>query len=130
MTDKEYDKQKARVQKLINRWFETMGLGWFHVDMVWNRERDYKVHTTAAKTTTSWQYRNAIIEWFLPSIADSDDDFLENIVIHEFVHILVAPLLMVDNEDDLPLQHEYVTECVARAIGWAREAGVKDAKKL
>lgn len=126
MTDKEYREQKARIQKLIDKWFKAMGLGWFHVDMVWCRERNKDSPDTSAITTTSWQYRNADIQWFLPVIADSDDDFLEGIVVHEFTHILLAPLLMVDKQDDLPLQHEYATECVARAIQWVREAGQKD----
>lgn len=128
MNDKDYKIQKARVQKLIDKWFKPLGMGWFQVTMTWQRERDEKQPRTAAKTITSWQYRNAEIIWFVPAIPDNDDDFLEGIVVHEFTHILLAPLLAVDHEDDLPLQHEYATECVARAIKWAREAGQKDKK--
>ena len=126
MNDREYSKQKARVKKYIDKWFNAMGLGWFKVDMEWIRERYDSNPRVAAMTNTSWQYRHANIQWFLPALADNDDEFLEGIVVHEFVHILLAPLLAVDSEDDLPMQHEYATECVARAVLWAREAGQKD----
>lgn len=128
MNDKEYAKQKKRIEKLTEKWHDPMGLSWFHIDTVWDRARDDDVPATAAKTSTSWQYRNATITWFLPACADNDDDFMENIVVHEFVHILVAPMVVVNKEEDLPIQHEYATECIARAIQWVREAGVKDAK--
>lgn len=123
MTDKEYEKQKARVKKYIDKWFDSMGLNWYKVEMVWNRARNEDLATTAARTITTWQYRTAEIEWFLPGIADCDNDFLEGIVIHEFVHILVAPMMLADSEDGLKLQHEYATECIARAMQWVREAG-------
>lgn len=128
MTDKEYRKQKRRVQKYIDKWFKAMGLGWFQVTMTWQRERDADSPNTAARTISSWQYRSAEIVWFVPALVDNDDDFLEGTVVHEFTHILLSPLLLVDAKEDLPLQHEYATECVARAIQWAREAGQKDKK--
>lgn len=128
MTDKEYEKQKKRVQRYINKWFDAMGLGWFRVEMVWSRERAEDAPTTDARTYTHWQYRDSSITWFLPAIADCDNEYLEGIVVHEFSHILLAPLLSVDEEKDLPLQHEYATECVARALQRVRDAGSKDKK--
>lgn len=130
MTDKEYEAQKARVKKFIDKWYKAMGLDWFHVDMAWERERREDRPATVAVTTTTWQYRNAYINWYMPAVVDNDDDFLENIVVHEFVHILVAPLMSVTDQEDLPNHHEYATECIARALVWVREAGEKDAKKL
>ena len=80
------------------------------------------------RAISSWQYRHATITWFMPAVVDNDDDYLEGIVVHEFTHVLISPLLLVNGEDDLPLQHVYATECVARAIRWAREAGEKSTK--
>lgn len=128
MTDKEYEIQKARLKKAIDKWFDIFGLGWYTIDMAYARERDETVSTTAGKVTTHWQYRSAKITWFLPAIADCDDDYLEGIVTHEFSHILVAPLCLVDSEEDLPTQHEFATESVARALIWAYEAGMKGKK--
>ena len=52
MTDKEYREQKARVKKYIDKWFKALGMGWFHIDMTWSRERDEDQPNTAAKTGT------------------------------------------------------------------------------
>src|SRR5258708_5906443 len=106
-----------------------MGLEWFHVTMEWFRERNYDEPTTVAITTTTWQYRHTVIKWYVPACEDNDDDFLENIVVHELVHVLIAPLVNVNNEKELPLQHEYATECLSRALLWVREAGQNDPKK-
>lgn len=128
MTDKEFEAQKKRVKKYIAKWHDTMGLGWFKITMDWVRDRDENP-ATAAKTTSHWQYRQAWIQWFVPALVDNNDEFLESIVVHEFTHILLSPLLLVDSKEDLPLQHEYATETVARAIQWAREAGEKHGSK-
>lgn len=129
MNDKEYAKQKARVQKYIDKWFKAMGLGWFHIDFIWSRDRREENPDTAAYVTTSWEYRKSTITFYLPNISDNDEDYLEGIVVHEFVHILVAPMMRVDKSEDLALQHEYATECVARAMRWVREAGEQSRKK-
>lgn len=125
MTDKEYQKQKRRVQRYIDKWFKPMDLGWYWVDCEWIRERNEDQPATTAITTAFWQYRHATIKWYMPSVADNDDDYLEGIVVHEFVHILVAPLMKVDTQDDLPLQHEFATECLARALRSVKEAAEK-----
>jgi len=125
MTDKEYRDQKKRVQKYIDKWFNAMGLGWFQVDMDWVRAEKTDSSGTAAEVSTTWQYRNARISWYLPVLAELDDDKLENTVVHEFVHILINPLTLVDKSEDLSTQHEYATECIARAFQWVYEAAEK-----
>lgn len=126
MTDKEYREQKKRVKKYIDKWFKTLGLGWFSVDMEWSRERDGE---TAARTLSSWQYKNATITWFLPLLAQHDDDTVERTVVHEFCHILLSALAQnqSDSNEGLANQiNEYTTEVVASAMIWARMAGWED----
>lgn len=125
MSDKEFSKQKKRVQKYIDKWFETMGLGWFKVKFEWSREPDGEV---AGRTWSMWQYKQATITWFLPHLAECDDETIESTVVHEFCHILLSGLAQnQDNlNDELTNQiNEYTTEIVARAMMWAREAGEK-----
>lgn len=126
MTDKEYREQKKRVQKYIDRWFIPMGLGWFKVDMVWDRATKEDAPSVAAEVYTQWQYRQASVHWYLPNLATVKDDELDDIVVHEFTHILINPLTLIDKSEDLPMQHEYATETIARAIQGARTAGEKD----
>lgn len=126
MTDKEYEKQIKRLQKVTKKWLEAMGIGWFQVDMEYLRVVDSDSSSNAAVVNTQWQYRNAHITWYLPVIAEVSDDKLNNIVVHEFTHILINPLTLVDKSEDLDIQHEYATECIARAFIWVREAGQRD----
>lgn len=129
MTDAEYKVEKARVQKYLDKWFKTMGLGWFRVDMEWSREHDGE---TAARTYSSWQYKTATITWFLPHLANQDDDKVEATVVHELVHVLLSGIAqnMVDDDETLSNQiNEYTTELVTSALLWTREAGRDDQRK-
>lgn len=123
MTDKEYAKQKKRVQKYIDKWHRTMGLGWFHVEFIWDREHKSESPATAALTSSSWQYKEATITWYLPKILEATDERLENIVVHEFCHVLLSGLAQwIDDNPQADQLNEYTTELVANAIIWAREA--------
>jgi hypothetical protein len=88
-------------------------------------------HRTSACTMVLWQYRQAEITWYLPSVAIVDDDYLEWTAVHEYVHILNAPLAeflydyLQDDESALEqlrtIGHhsrmsEFVTETLARVI--------------
>lgn len=126
MTDKEYKEQKRRIEKYLKKWFRVMGLGWFMVDMIWTRERD-STPNVAARTTSSWQYRTADIEWFLPVFINQSDDKVEQTVVHELVHVLLSGLFQNSDDNNSVAQiNEYTTELVSAAIMWTREAGAKD----
>jgi hypothetical protein len=126
VTDKEYNTQKKRVQKYIDRWLTTLGLRWFRIDFVWEREHD---GDCAARTLSSWQYKDATVTWYLPKIASISDDLLEQTVVHEFTHVLLSGLAQnaIDRDSDYANQlNEYTTEIVSNALSWAREAGRRD----
>lgn len=124
MTDKEYKIQKTRVQKFIDKWFKPIGMGWWQVDMEWNRIHAEESPTTIAITNCNWQYRTGRIEFFLPTCADLNDDQLEEAIIHEFCHILVAPLQDLRDDQSREITEHTVTT-LARTIIWARLAGGK-----
>lgn len=128
MTDAEYEKAKKRVQSFIDKWFTTLGLGWWRVDMQWYQSKDDDEIDTAARTTWRWQYRTASINWYLPILAEMNDEKLEATVVHEFAHILTGPMVQNAPEENHQLM-EYGTETVARALIWAREAGERTAAK-
>lgn len=125
MTDKEYREQKRRVQKYFDKWYAVLGMGWYRIDREWDRVRSEETPSEAAVTSWQWQYRTASITYRLPVIAELDDDKLENVVVHEFAHILTGAMVQNQPDDNRQLM-EYSTENVARALIWAREAGQKD----
>lgn len=129
MTDKEFEKQKKRVKKIVDKWFTTLGLGWYEVDFEWSREFDGE---TAGRCVSSWQYRSATITFFLPKLAQHDDETVERTVVHEMTHILLSALAQNQAGDDGGLTdqiNEYATESVTNALIWTRTAGEKTASK-
>lgn len=127
MTDKTYKEQKKRVQKCVDKWFKTLGLGWYEVDIVWSRTIDTTSPDCVGRATTSWQYRQAEVVFFLPNVENLSNEKIESIVVHEFTHILTSAISIYIPEGH-EQNNEYATECVARALEWAREAGANDAK--
>lgn len=132
MNDKDFAQQKKRVQKYVDKWFKTLGLGWFTINFEWSREPDSSEGGTAGRTYSQWQYRSATITFFLPVLAQHDDDTVERTVVHEMVHVLLSGIAqnMVHDDETLSNQvNEYTTETVTAAIMWARTAGEETAKK-
>lgn len=88
-----------RVEQTITRaatvWQKRLGLGHWEIRHVFidsfdddQSNDDYK---TTAITETRWQYLQAKIKWFLPSAARHDDAELERVLVHELVHVMLAP---------------------------------------
>ena len=71
--------------------------------------------STAAVTKSVWQYRFAIIHWYMPNVVGMSDDDLENTVVHEYVHVLLGPLAAHIKNSAADL-NELATENVARAL--------------
>lgn len=127
MTDREFKTQRARVSKAWEKWFTPIGMGWWQVDRQSAREREEDEPATAAMTTTNWQYRTASVTFYLPACADLNDDQLEEVVVHEMVHILCGPIQDMSDDSRREITEHTVTT-IARAIIWAREAGEKSIK--
>ena len=130
MTDKEYAKQKKRIRQLIAKWHGT-GFGWWRIDYEYDREvkesDNEVIRNCVADCSTSWEYRTALITFYMPVVARQSDEELENQFVHEHAHILIGAIQDFSNENARQMT-EYATECVARALVWAREAGAKDKK--
>lgn len=132
MKDAEFNALKAKLKALSFKWAERMGLGWYRLHFEWMREYAYSTSSdrrdTAAETKSYWQYREATITFYLEKLAVFDDDVLEETIIHELAHILVCP--NEDFSDDARSQQtEYMTTCVAKAVKWAYDDGVKQGEK-
>ena len=126
MTDKEYRDQKARVRKYWDKWFSSIGMGWWQIDLNWERDREPDSWNTIGMTHCNWQYRTGDITFYLPACVDLTDDQLEEAVVHEFVHILAMPIHDMRDDQARDITEHTVTT-IARAIIWARQAGEKKA---
>lgn len=122
MTDTEYKKEKARIKKVIDKFFKPLGFGWWVVDIEWDRERNEDSPSQTARTASNWQYRTARITFVVPVCAEQTDEELENIILHELSHILAAPIQ--DFRDDQSREiTEYTVTNIAHALAYAYKAG-------
>ncbi len=91
--------QYAHIQKCITEWApiwqERLQLTDFEIEHVFldtyfgdDGEEDFKI---SAVTESRPQYMEAKIKWFLPSCVRHADDHLEQTLVHELFHVVLAP---------------------------------------
>src|ERR1035437_10206812 len=82
------------------------------------------VYKTTATTTTQWEYRYALIRWYLTTAATQTDDDLIAVALHEYLHIILSPIAtLLPSTEERPgvdKLEEFVTESLMRVIGHAR----------
>lgn len=119
MNDKEYETLKAKITKLSEKWRLRMGLRWWNINYRFNRDTSSDdVSKCAARCTVEWPYKLATIEWFCRAMANDDKEELENTVVHEHVHILLAE--MRDYDKDTNHEERCVTDLTSALI-WTSE---------
>ena len=134
MNDKEYEKQKKRVEKLFKKWRDPLGLGWWRITISYSREHakgDTRyappdvngIYDCVFDITCDYYYKIATIEAYLPVIKDIKDENLERYFIHEMMHIILKPMQHKEKAPD----EELVATSLADAFLWVVE-GVKEKK--
>lgn len=129
MTDKEYNEQKRRIQKLATKWVGPLGLKWWKINISYHREKsetptsympikngEYVCFMT---TTAEPNYLVARIDAYLSEIIDLNDDELEEAFVHELMHIFVSPMsteIKKKSGDE-----ERVATTLSRAFRWVRQ---------
>lgn len=131
MTDKEFERQKKRVEKILDEWRAILGLNSDRLRYHFNREYEEGMVGAVASVNASWQYKNHRIDFYVPKVKEIEsDNELTEAVIHELVHILIHSATG-DNtgKSDAEVEKiEYATTSVTYALLWAREAGQRDKK--
>lgn len=112
----------TRINHLAIEWEHRLDLP--GIDIVHRFLETYKDgndHSTVAETDSEWQYRAGVIRWYLPVALRLSEHDLEVALVHEYVHVLIAPLegVMPAKASDLC---EYVVESIARALTATRSA--------
>lgn len=116
MTDKEYNKHKKRILDLADKWIGPSGFKWWQINIEYSRQPDGD--DTTAITHVRWPYHKADIIFYMSVVAETDDKELENVFVHELAHLLIAPVIDEDTDQE---KHEYATECIAKALIWTKE---------
>lgn len=108
----EHKRAKQQIKRLVKRWDKLTPPGWDVIHVYLETEGEEKI---LAETKCQWEYHQATIRWYLATAAGQEDEWIEGTVVHEFVHILTAPM-----EAALPNSQakviEFAVESIARAI--------------
>lgn len=125
MKKKAAKRQIKRVRKIAKKWVAPLGLYWWNTitwiyhdgdTKEWARKNDQRC---VMITTVRWEYLWAAIDVNLTACADQTDDQLEQAILHELAHILLAEV-----RDCRGLKHhERTCTRLAQVFQWIREAG-------
>lgn len=131
LKDTEFNLQRERIRKLYEHWSVPCGLTWWkdmQLEYV-NAPNADDIRTTAS-ATSSWEYRFATLTFYMPKIAELDDEELEDVLVHEIAHLLVAPITATWRgmpEDQLRVTYRQLEEStvanMASVLRWTHKAG-------
>lgn len=114
---REQDLHEARVICMVEEVCEQLSLDWVEVNIKFNTKSGEGSDRVCCETTTDWEYRQVVFDWCLPIVATQSDLQLRRVVVHEIVHVLVAPMEMQLPDKELVNKLcELAVENVTRAI--------------
>lgn len=129
MTDKEYRQQRRRIQSLIKKWVQPLGLRWWSINFEYEREDKHSGGSayapmdvggyweTVMDTRCDPNYLKATITVYCRVIKDMNDDDLELSFLHELMHIFVSPM----HTQKTAKEEELVATKLAQAVLWSRK---------
>jgi len=131
MKDKDYKIQVKRIKSLIKKWVKPMGLGWWRIDFIYERqeaganlsEADYSPKDIggnwmcAMETRADPYYLTASVTCYLPTIQELDDEDLEEYFLHELMHIFLRPM----HHAKTSKEEELVATKLAQAFIWIKK---------
>lgn len=129
MTDKEYNQLRRKILKLSNKWRDILGLQGYRIRHHWHREHHPENRDIGAETKMRWAYIEADFDWYMPQLStlNLDDTELEEVIVHEFCHVLVDPLMHEDTEHG-KMVFERVVSTIQRAILFVYKEEAQDVK--
>jgi len=119
MTDDEYQKEKANLEKFLIPLKDALLNDW-KIKHYFERERFDTDRGRMADTSALWEYKTANIHWYMPAIKEfcPEQSDVFNLVIHEYVHCIIDPISPetdnVTNEQRSLV--EFVTQTIADSM--------------
>jgi hypothetical protein len=112
---------RTRIYRIFNDWLDLLEMRWLAVTVSCSDAAHAEDAWCAADTDAKWEYRQAKITVYLPTVANHDDADLEDIIVHELCHVLLAPMESL-RKDSETKACELAVENTARALIAARGA--------
>lgn len=128
MNDKQAQATINKIKNYIQRWAGPAGFGWWSIEVGFDPNTNQEDPQIIASTETLWEYRDAKIVFHLPICSTLTEKELEEAVVHEFCHILVASVQTTETEDARARTELAVTN-VSKAMVALRNHFQKPTKK-
>lgn len=110
-----FDDAWKRIETMTAKWQDYLDMGLRITHRRLDTVADEPMQGMVAETKVCWEYRQASILWYVPNVCTIEDDELERIVIHEFLHALLAPI-EVRVPDKFLKEREFAVQSVTDAI--------------
>lgn len=86
------EKEQTRVKRRAKKWAKALGLdGWWRISYQFMEQVIGEDTEAQAKTVADWKLREATVNFHLEETVVLDDEDLDNLVVHELVHLMIAP---------------------------------------
>lgn len=139
MTDGEYREQLKRIARLAQPWIDCLGLNWWHLNFEYARDlAEFQTpdhpdvgQSTVAYTCVNFEYLDARIVFNVSALPYLEDHRLEEIILHEFMHVLLAETrygTTCDCPFDIKREERVATQ-LARAFLWTRTSVEKRTRR-
>lgn len=131
MSDQEFEALRKKCKNIFDKWQDILGLQGHRFKVKYLREY-HQERFTVATCRPLWQYKTHAIDFYLPSVNElEDDDELEEDILHELVHVLLAPSTGNDPaKDEAQLeQNEFTTQSITYGLIWAYQTGQDHPKR-
>ncbi len=117
--DKERAAIKGRVKRYLRKWEGRLGM------LSWTRSYDWRdepiepcaegdAYQVGARTFAEWQYLHVHYKLYLPALAKLDDEDLEELIVHEFMHTGLDELVKSAGQPDAAMHEERVVVWLTR----------------
>lgn len=117
MKDRTVKQLHALINKYVVKWKVELFLGMWKIsfnlrDWLTNEHGDET--QTAARCTSTWNYFEADLEFNYMILKDKPDEYIERIVLHELLHIVVHELMVTGEIDHEERVVSHLTMILAR----------------
>jgi hypothetical protein len=124
MTDAEYEAARQRILTLAEKWLGMLGLKWWAIDTVYDREGTDLTDACVAQVSCRWEYAHGSILWNMPLVAQQSDEDLERVFVHECMHFFLHETRAGTRCDcEFDIRHEErVATMLQKAFLWVYQA--------
>lgn len=131
MRDRDFNLVRRKIEALLAFWKTELGVSRWRLTAEYCREGELVATGTGMRRvgdcTASWEYMEARIRFNMPELFALSDGHLEQVVVHELLHCVVAEMCVSTKEQagHQGDHEERVVSMLTQSFGWLRDSAEK-----